>query len=76
MQVVLARPSRERQAEKFIPLNKERFAITETGTGFAGAKLSEVLPSARAARFARMTEVAVALRPSVKIAQKKVDAST
>jgi hypothetical protein len=28
----------------------------ETGTGFAGAKLSEILPAARAARFVRMTE--------------------
>ena len=28
----------------------------ETGTGFAGAKLSEILPSARVARFVRMTE--------------------
>jgi len=26
----------------------------ETGTGFAGAKLSEILPSARVARFVRM----------------------
>jgi hypothetical protein len=27
----------------------------KTGTGFAGAKLSEILPSARVARFVRMT---------------------
>jgi hypothetical protein len=27
----------------------------ETGTGFAYAKLSEILPSARVARFVRMT---------------------
>jgi hypothetical protein len=27
-----------------------------TGTGFACAKLSEILPSARVARFVRMTE--------------------
>jgi len=33
----------------------ERCAIFETGTGFAGAKLSEILPSARVARFVRMT---------------------
>jgi len=33
----------------------ERCAISETGTGFAGAKLSEILPSARVARFVRMT---------------------
>jgi hypothetical protein len=34
---------------------KERCAISETGTGFAGAKLSEILPAARVARFVRMT---------------------
>jgi hypothetical protein len=28
---------------------------SETGTGFAGAKLSEILPAARVARFVRMT---------------------
>jgi hypothetical protein len=28
----------------------------KTGTGFAGAKLSEVLPAARVARFVRMTD--------------------
>ena len=28
----------------------------ETGTGFAAAKLSEILPAARVARFVRMTE--------------------
>jgi hypothetical protein len=27
-----------------------------TGTGFAGAKLSEILPAARVARFVRMTK--------------------
>jgi hypothetical protein len=27
----------------------------KTGAGFAGAKLSEILPAARAARFVRMT---------------------
>jgi len=29
----------------------------KTGTGFAGAKLSEILPAARDARFVRMTEI-------------------
>jgi hypothetical protein len=28
----------------------------ETGTGFAGAKLSEILPAARVARFVRVTD--------------------
>jgi len=32
-------------------LNKERFAISETGAGFACAKLSEILPAARVARL-------------------------
>jgi hypothetical protein len=36
--------------------NKERCAISETGTGFAYAKLSEILPAARVARFVRMTQ--------------------
>jgi hypothetical protein len=36
---------------------KDRCAISKTGTGFAGAKLSEILPSARVARFVRMTAV-------------------
>jgi hypothetical protein len=36
--------------------HKERCAISKTGTGFAGAKLSEILPAARVARFVRMTE--------------------
>ena len=38
---------------------KERCAISETGTGFAGAKLSggqRPSPAARVARFVRMTE--------------------
>jgi hypothetical protein len=35
----------------------ERFAISETGTGFAFAKLSEILPAARVVRFVRMTKV-------------------
>jgi hypothetical protein len=29
---------------------------SKTGTGFAGAKLSEILPSARVARSVRMTQ--------------------
>jgi len=32
--------------------------ISETGTGFARAKLSEILPAARDARFVRMTQEA------------------
>ncbi len=36
-------------------VGKERCAISETGTGFAGVKLSEILPAARDARFVRMT---------------------
>src|SRR5271170_4483549 len=35
---------------------------SETGTGFAGAKLSEILPAARVARFVRMTKKMAALR--------------
>jgi hypothetical protein len=38
-----------------MPAQKDRCAISETGTGFAAAKLSEILPSARDARFVRMT---------------------
>src|SRR5277367_6165865 len=38
--------------------NQDRCAISETGTGFADAKLSEILPSARVARFVRMTSSA------------------
>jgi hypothetical protein len=37
-------------------LPKDRCAISKTGTGFACAKLSEILPSARVARFVRMTQ--------------------
>jgi hypothetical protein len=37
---------------------EERCAISETGTGFAGAKLSEILPAARVARYVRMTNEA------------------
>jgi hypothetical protein len=40
---------------------EERCAISETGTGFAGAKLSEILPAARVARFVRMTKKGVPL---------------
>jgi hypothetical protein len=29
----------------------------KTGTGFATAKLSEILPAARVARFVRMTKI-------------------
>ena len=36
--------------------NQDRCAISKTGTGFADAKLCEILPSARVARFVRMTE--------------------
>jgi hypothetical protein len=36
----------------------------KTGTGFAGAKLSEILPAARDARFVRMTECALAPLPA------------
>src|SRR5208283_4577076 len=36
--------------------NQDRCAISKTGAGFAGAKLSEILPSARVARFVRMTQ--------------------
>src|SRR5208282_6568937 len=35
--------------------NQDRCAISKTGAGFADAKLSEILPSARVARFVRMT---------------------
>ncbi len=35
--------------------NQDRCAISETGTVFADAKLSEILPAARDARFVRMT---------------------
>jgi len=40
--------------------NQGRCAISKTGTGFADAKLSEILPSARVARFVRMTGVLAA----------------
>jgi hypothetical protein len=40
--------------------SKDRCANSETGTGFARAKLSEILPAARVARFVRMTERASA----------------
>ncbi|MGA7870480.1 MAG: hypothetical protein WCA22_06235 [Candidatus Binatus sp.] len=35
---------------------EDRFAIFKAGTGFADAKLSEILPAARVARFVRMTQ--------------------
>jgi hypothetical protein len=44
---------------------KGRCAIFKTGTGFADAKLSEILPAARVAPFVRMTETALALLASV-----------
>jgi hypothetical protein len=48
-------------------MTKKWMQRLETGTGFAGAKLSEVLPSARVARFVRMTEGAEGVRgPSAK----------
>jgi hypothetical protein len=39
-------------------MRKECGALRDfkTGTGFAGAKLSEILPTARVARFVRMTK--------------------
>ena len=38
-------------------MERAQRANSETGTGFAcGAKLSEILPAARVARFVRMTE--------------------
>jgi hypothetical protein len=46
---------RRSQAEQFIPKTRpEKQSWTQrlkTGTGFAGAKLSEILPCARVARF-------------------------
>ena len=45
-----------------IASEKDRFEISETGTGFAGAKLSEILPTASVARFVRMTECARSAR--------------
>jgi len=36
-------------------LPKDRFAISKTGTGFASAKLSEVLPPVAKAPVVRMT---------------------
>src|SRR5271167_2722278 len=41
--------------------SQDRCAISKTGTGFADAKLSEILPSARDARFVRMTQKIPAL---------------
>jgi hypothetical protein len=41
-------------------LSKRALRDFRTGTGFADAKLSEILPAARVARFVRMTETALA----------------
>ena len=38
----------------------------ETGTGFANAKLSEILPTVRVARFVRMTDGLALLASSVR----------
>jgi len=43
---------------------KERYAISETGTGFACAKLSEVHSSPRVAQVVRMTDRLAMLAPS------------
>jgi hypothetical protein len=51
-------PAAEKGAGTTTYSAKERYAISETGTGFAGAKLSEILPAARVARFVRMTNEA------------------
>src|SRR5271154_5120581 len=45
-------------SEFCIRLRMDRCAISKTGTGFADAKLSEILPSARVARSVRMTQKA------------------
>jgi hypothetical protein len=43
-------------------MERAQRANSETGTGFAcGAKLSEILPAARVARFVRMTQGIAAL---------------
>jgi hypothetical protein len=42
-------------------MNVERFAISETGTGFAYAKLSEILPAGRVAPSVKMTKAALAM---------------
>jgi hypothetical protein len=53
------------QAELFIPeLGWSAARFSETGTGFACAKLSEILPSARDARFVRMTNLLAMLASS------------
>jgi hypothetical protein len=38
-------------------LSKGTLRDFKTGTGFTGAKLSEILPAARVARFVRMTDL-------------------
>src|SRR5271170_4630772 len=48
-------------SEFCIRLRMDRCAISKTGTGFADAKLSEILPSARVARSVRMTQKIPAL---------------
>jgi hypothetical protein len=52
--------------------NQDRCAILKTGAGFADAKLSEILPSARVARFVRMTEKMPALA-FVRMTEKDAD---
>jgi hypothetical protein len=42
----------------------------ETGTGFAYAKLSEILPAARVARFVRMTKYAARDARSSQVAKR------
>ena len=44
--------------------------FSETGTGFADAKLSEILPAARVARFVRMTERFGQIRSAVVIGDR------
>jgi hypothetical protein len=53
---LLLHPKRMAVAGVTASEEKDRCAISKTGTGFAGAKLSEILPAARAARFVRMTK--------------------
>src|ERR1700693_3982437 len=45
-------------------IGKRSLRDFETGPGFAGAKLSEILPAARVARFVRMTKTAFSLLSS------------
>jgi len=39
----------------------------KTGAGFAGAKLSAILPAARVARYVRMTDTSLALLAYVRM---------